>query len=280
MYGLTGLASGRDGPVPYKTIVDRWMEFTREEYFPPKLTLKEPSKYLTEESNSILKLWRQRQANGQLAFKFDFFVGADNVPTEPEYSVGMFGLTAATAATASPDVPLVFICDEDEDEEEEVPLKKRKAAWSDDEQDEDSDITEKESGVGEWNARDAEKPIEDEVEVTPRITRRGRSQGNLRKVVESEDSDGQPPTPLGTPHAPHATSNTNFNTNRQSSRQIKNSKRASTQRQPLPTPEPSQASAMTAGTRQLRAATKLATENSKGKSEGSSRKSGNRKNVI
>ena len=84
------------------------------------MPFKEPSKYLTDETNSILKLWRERQGNGEVAFKFDFVLGKDKMPMEPNYPTGMFGgLAAGTRWSLAP--PGDF---DEEEEDEELPFKK------------------------------------------------------------------------------------------------------------------------------------------------------------
>lgn len=84
------LAAGKDGPIPYKTIVPEWKEYVDPKYFPEGISFKDPSKYLTEESNSILKLWRARRDRGEVYFRFKCVMGSDKLPDEPDYPEGIF----------------------------------------------------------------------------------------------------------------------------------------------------------------------------------------------
>jgi len=76
--------------VPYKTILAEWKEYVDPKYLPEGMPFKDPSKYLTEESNSILKLWRARRDKGEMYFRFECIVGSDKLPAEPDYPDGIF----------------------------------------------------------------------------------------------------------------------------------------------------------------------------------------------
>jgi len=76
--------------VPYKTILPEWKEYVDPKYLPEGMPLKDPSKYVTEESNSILKLWRAHWDKGEMYFRFECIVGSDKLPAEPDYPDGIF----------------------------------------------------------------------------------------------------------------------------------------------------------------------------------------------
>ena len=87
---MLDLAAGKDGPVPYKTILPEWKEYVNPKYLPKGIPLKDPSKYLTEESNSILKPWRACQDKGEIYFRFECIVRSDKLPVEPDYPNSIF----------------------------------------------------------------------------------------------------------------------------------------------------------------------------------------------
>lgn len=84
------MATGRDRPIPYKIVIPEWKEYINPKYFPKGISFKDPSKYLTEEGNSILKLWRARRDRGEMYFRFKAIVGSDKLPEEPDYPEGIF----------------------------------------------------------------------------------------------------------------------------------------------------------------------------------------------
>jgi hypothetical protein len=84
------LAAGKEGPIPYKAIVTEWKEYVDPKYFPRGISFKDPSKYLTDESNSILKLWRTRRDRGEMYFRFKSILGSDKHPEETDYPEGIF----------------------------------------------------------------------------------------------------------------------------------------------------------------------------------------------
>ena len=89
-----------------------------EMYLPTGVEFKEPSRYKGNEAHSILKLWRSRQENGEVVFKFEKFVGPDKEPEEPEYDTGIFeGLKRAGKVT--PHVSRGPVGEGSEEEEDE-----------------------------------------------------------------------------------------------------------------------------------------------------------------
>lgn len=84
------LAAGKEGPVPYKGIVPSWREFINPRYLPEGIEFKEPSRYLSEECHSILRLWRMRQGKGEIVFKFELTLSRGGESAETEYPEDMF----------------------------------------------------------------------------------------------------------------------------------------------------------------------------------------------
>lgn len=62
--------AGGPTKVPYSKIVDRPWDFTSKEYFPENLTLKDPCDYKHYETKAILTLWRNRQAERKIPFRW------------------------------------------------------------------------------------------------------------------------------------------------------------------------------------------------------------------
>ena len=199
-------------------------------YLPTGVQLKEPSRYNGSETHSILKLWRTRQENGEVVFKFEQYVGPDKEQEEAEYKAEMFeGLTPPGNVASQVSQGRVGRNIEDEDEEEEGEQDEdndndtrrrshRAAASSDEDEDEEEQneemdpITHKEGGKDGINA-DGEvrqgmehragkrpgpqqrviSPIEEDTpsqEVAKRMTR-SRKRLTTRRVLSSEeDNDG------------------------------------------------------------------------------------------
>lgn len=188
------MASGRDGPIPYKAIGNNWKDFVDEDYFPSNIGLQDPSRYPTDDTNQILKLWREREEKGEIPFKFNFILGRNKELEICSYPDGVFdGLK--TAGNYVHSNPLPERCGDSQDEggeenesDDEPPLRKSRTALSDDEDEE-----ELESGNG-------RKPTE--YNVTEQDTDPGESDRNIptrnRKqvIVSEEENEGPRETPL------------------------------------------------------------------------------------
>ncbi len=234
------MASGRDGPIPYKAMGSDWKEFMDESDLPKDIAFQDPCKYLTDASNQILKLWRARKAKDEIPFKFTFVVGRDKEPDVTQYPDGIFdGLQPAgplrrQMSPMSPqDSPQGS---EGEGEEYNEPrLRKSKAAWSDDEEEEveiDGSVTE-EGGIP--NIMESQDDDEEAEEIQHHMKKPGRT----RRVISSEENKSPRVIPRG----------------RQTTKPIRGSRRTMA----LLTPEPSQTDTPTPEpSRKLRSRTKPA----------------------
>ena len=83
------------------------------------MALKEPSRYKGSETHSILKLWRLRQLNGEVVFKFDKYVGLEKEPEEPEYESAIFEALRAAGGIPAQDSEKGLDGSSHDDEEEE-----------------------------------------------------------------------------------------------------------------------------------------------------------------
>jgi len=138
------MASGRDGPIPYKAMGSNWRNFVDESNFPSNIGLRDPCRYSTDDTNQILKLWRERQEKGEIPFKFNFILGRSKELEFADYTDGIFdGLRHAgsrlEAAAHHLSDPLEGLDDRQDEEEEddgsddEPPLRRRRAELSEDE---------------------------------------------------------------------------------------------------------------------------------------------------
>jgi len=113
------LASGRKQSVPYSAMAETWEDFINPVYLPPGVPFMEISRYKGADTHRILVLWRERQDKGEVAFKFDHYVGPEKEPTLARYDDMIFeGLMAAGNGDAQISFSGIH-GDEDEDEEEE-----------------------------------------------------------------------------------------------------------------------------------------------------------------
>ena len=196
------MASGRDGPIPYKAIGSDWKDFMDESKFPKDIVFQDPYKYLTDASNQILKLWRGRQDRDEIPFKFNFIFGFNKKPEVTEYPDGIFGLHPAgpLVPQISEELQQRDSTEESEEEgsEQELRLRTRKAAWSDDEEEE---VEPEGSLTEERETLDIIGPQGDDV-----IQHQVKKPRRPRKVISSEDE-----SPRVTPRGiPRANSPTNF----------------------------------------------------------------------
>lgn len=221
------LAAGKNGPVPYKAIIHEWKEYVDPKYFPKGISLKDPSKYVTEESNSILKLWRARRDKGEVYFKFKCILGGDKLPAEPDYADGMFeDLHPATQMDLDIHRPAcedVEEENEDSDDDEAIPnririrspeesggsnvgepvkdvpnssIPKRYRLWLP-EEGEESDLQDQDS-----NAEERAPGIDEDDEVD-HIQNLNRGRSGKRRVLSVESDKGLTgPTIKTTPRAP------------------------------------------------------------------------------
>ncbi len=236
------MASGRDGPIPYKAIGSDWKDFMDELKFPKDIVFQDPCKYLTDASNQILKLWRARQDRDEIPFKFNFIFGFNKEPEVTGYPNGIFddlhpaGLLIPQILEESQQRD----CTEESEEEgseEEPRFKKSKAAWSNDEEEE----VEPEGSTEERGTLDIIGPQGDDL-----IQHRVKKPGRPRKVISSEEDESPRVTPHRRPRA-NSPANVNSSPTLAGSSPIVQGK---TTHQPLrgrsirsvvlPTPEPSQ----------------------------------------
>lgn len=84
------IARGRDGPIPFIHIVPEWTDYVSPKDLPEHVPFKEASRYLADESHSILKLWRTRQSNGEIPFKFLAVMDAQKIAVPAEYPPEIF----------------------------------------------------------------------------------------------------------------------------------------------------------------------------------------------
>lgn len=85
--------------MPYKSINDISEELVDPIYLPKGLGIREPSTYTAEETSKILHLWRARQREGQVVFKFKYIVCKDKQTEEATYPEGMFNNLRAAGST-------------------------------------------------------------------------------------------------------------------------------------------------------------------------------------
>lgn len=201
------MASGKTGPVPYKAIHPTWEEYINPTYLPTGISFKDPSKYLADESNAILKLWRARQMKGEVVFKFDFVLGNDKLPDITDYPAGVFDslrpaglilhVTQAARTLTVEDEPLDD--GEDLDDDEELPIRKRKAAYSDDEESAEESEHPTDPALLEVETAAASEPqghedCEQAVEYQlPRVAKGSSNRKIIVSDTESGDSDSTPP---------------------------------------------------------------------------------------
>jgi hypothetical protein len=96
------------------------------------MQLKEPSRYSSEECHSILRLWRIRQANNEIPFKFDFTRTRGGDLAEAEYPEGMFDGLQPAGPMERTERGLETIPEEDPESDSDVEVfHRRKAACSD-----------------------------------------------------------------------------------------------------------------------------------------------------
>lgn len=180
--GLSDLASGRDGPIPYKAISSNWQDFIDKSDLPPNVPFQDPSRYLTDSSNQILKLWRDRQERGEIPFQFKFIVGREKEIEPSVYPNGAFeGLSPAAAITEfNKVVPIHLDIETDgEDSDVERPVRRTRVPLSEEEEED-------------------EKMNEDEVEVQgkpgkSKYSKRGRN------IIQSDEDVSPRPIPFATP---------------------------------------------------------------------------------
>ncbi len=252
------MASGRDGPVPYRAIGNDWKDFMDESDFPEDISFQDPCRYLTDTSNKILKLWRLRQEKGEIPFQFTFVIGRDKEPDVTQYPDGIFdGLRPAGLVGAKPVDELAQESSPEESEEEGEPrMRRNKAAWSEDEEDE------VERDGEERGILNITPPQDDDEqgETQHRVKKPGRP----RRVISSEDE-----TPRVIPRGrPRANSTSHFNSSptlagsspiRQDKTNHQPVRGRSKRRVVLPTPEQSQIQTPTPEPRrELRSRTKPA----------------------
>ena len=248
-------------------------------YLPTGVSLKEPSRYKGAESYSILKLWRTRQLDGEVVFKFENYVGVDKEPAEPEYEDAIFVGLRATARSTHIAQDVLQNNSEDEEEEsddsEQYTRRRYRAAYQSDEEDdgpvgvqEMDSVTYGESRPRPRPQRRELSPIQDDPPrdtqaTTPRLTKR---RGGRSKVIHSDGGDQEmqctTPRTSGLPTAQTIDSSPTLAGSsplvEKPTRRKKPALRGPPQTPVLPTPGPSQTStpAATKGARGLRSNTK------------------------
>jgi len=226
-------------------------------------------------------LWRRRQQNGEVAFKFENYVGADKEPEEAEYAEGMFEDLGPAARIEAHD-PQDRLCgnsqgEEEEEDSDDYSIRRRRSGGSDSSEEERSDETNKteqgthrqrgketinEEGLGEalqalktgiprrTRTRMALSPTQDED--SPRQVRpRTNARAKARKAIISEEDDAPQELVPSTPNTLQHTEQV-FNSSptlagsspciEKPIRGRQLNKTSTAQRKALPTPGPSQAS--------------------------------------
>lgn len=183
---MPDLASGRDGPIPYKAISSNWQEFIEKSDLPPNVPFQDPSRYLTDSSSQILKLWRERQERGEIPFQFKFIVGQGKEIEPSDYPNGVFDglLPAAPLPESNKPVPtrLDIESDSGEDSDMERPVRRTKVPLSSEEEEE------------EVNADKHEVEVQGKPGTGKKV-KRGRN------VIHSDEDVSPLAIPLGTPRA-------------------------------------------------------------------------------
>jgi len=134
------LASGKTQRVPYASMVTVSEAYVNSIYFPPGVALKEPSRYKGGEAHAILMLWRMRQQNGVVPFKFDNYVGTDKEPEEDMYEASLFEDLAPVVYSTPHDSPgpVAGNSEEEEDSDDETIYRmRRRTSGSSEEEDSD-----------------------------------------------------------------------------------------------------------------------------------------------
>lgn len=176
-----------------------WQEYVDPQYLPDGLEFKEPSRYLGDESHSILRLWRDRQARGEIPFKFTL-VMQKKQPAEAEYPERMFhGLQPPAPEQPITTSRLDAVPEESSgsDTDHGVFIRRRKAANSDDDTGPEGSIT----GESHMDAvRAEERQLSPDGSHTTLQTVNTRKARISRRIIadESEDSDilhSHPKTP-------------------------------------------------------------------------------------
>jgi len=121
-------------------MVSVWEEYMDGIYLPAGVPLKEPSRYKGSESHSILKLWRTRQLEGEVVFKFENYLGVDKEPEQAEYEDAIFeGLRAAARSTRVSQDGVQNDSQDEEDESDDSDQYRRRRHRAADQSDEEED---------------------------------------------------------------------------------------------------------------------------------------------
>lgn len=95
------LASGMKKKTPYKVITTNLSSFVAAEFWPSNVIFKEPSKYGSRETNSILCHLYKRQKDSLVSFHFDYVPIANKVEIE-NYLEGIFDIALVPALVPPP----------------------------------------------------------------------------------------------------------------------------------------------------------------------------------
>jgi len=205
------------------------------------VALKEPSRYKGSETHSILKLWRLRQLNGEVVFKFDKYVGLEKEPEEPECESAIFEALRAAGGIPGQDSEKGLdgsSRDEEEEEQEQeddedhgARRRRYRAAESSDEEERRSEESEdresvtqgeREEGINEEvmqqlaskrpkRARKSISSTEDEDSLREDLrTRTGTYKGPRVNRIMSSDDEPQRDLPATTPRTMRLASSQNI----------------------------------------------------------------------
>ena len=166
------LATGaNNSKVPFKKMAEKPTHYVSALQLPKGISFKDPSHYKVEETFEILRLWRQRQAKGEIPFRFGGIILAGGKFGGTDYATDLFdGLRIPVTnsygkPTAQP-ARLEPVSEQDKDSMDEVGLPQ--AAWGEPE----SDVSDSSVGVDKHpRSRSVRRPghtvMLSEEEVTP-----------------------------------------------------------------------------------------------------------------
>ncbi|KAF8955816.1 hypothetical protein BDZ97DRAFT_1926279 [Flammula alnicola] len=243
------LATGKNGPVPYKAILQTWTEFVLPIYLPRNIPLKDPSKY-------------ESTGTGRNCIQFDCILGEDKLPEEADYPAGLFRNMVSPGPRSS-SVPRESFAinqphkstftsatpsdSEDEEDQDDLPFKKHRAACSDDDSDEGEQPEVMSVDNNESTGQEKDNSQDDQSEDTQTHQAEGTGRSRPRHPTAAQRPRGRL---LITPRVTRGDHSQDFGSSptlQGSSPAVQNRSRAPLRRAPLHrgillTPEPSNAS--------------------------------------
>ncbi|KDR79697.1 hypothetical protein GALMADRAFT_208972 [Galerina marginata CBS 339.88] len=85
-----GTLVGAKHGIPYKSIVPHWEEFVDKKYLPVNIKFQDPSRYNTHQTHAIFKLWRRREADKIIPFRWNSLAGDQGCVVPADYADDAF----------------------------------------------------------------------------------------------------------------------------------------------------------------------------------------------